>query len=325
MIFSITYTPPPPPYHPHRSRQPGFKERLIGGLLLASLLHVWMLGVVVIPWATYQLLAKGNTTLALVLVVYYVYRAVFPTKEWAFVRNIYRAGNRYFYPQMVLFDGFQQIPPDTRSLICMHPHGILTVGWALTSTSPAMAHANVKWLVTEALIRLPFISDFLSWNGCAHASKSYMHARMAKGANLALLPGGFEEATLYQHNAYRVYIRKRTGFVVYALRYGYKLYPSFVFGEEKCYYALGGFTELRLKLNQHKFPAVAFVGKLGLMPGWNQPLVTVVGPPVQLPKIDNPTDADVQKYHQQYVKALLELFDKYKSQYAEPGAKLEVF
>lgn len=30
---------------------------------------------------------------------------------------------------------------------------------------PALRRANIKWLATEALLMLPFISDFLSWNG----------------------------------------------------------------------------------------------------------------------------------------------------------------
>ncbi|EKU21095.1 diacylglycerol acyltransferase 2, partial [Nannochloropsis gaditana CCMP526] len=276
-----------------------------------------------------SVLARGDHTLVLVLLVYYAYRFVFPTKEWAFVRDIYRAGNRYFHPQEVVFDGFERIDPGSRSLICMHPHGILTVGWALTSTSATMSHAHVKWLVTEALLRLPFISDFLSWNGCAHASKAYMQARMSRGANLALLPGGFEEASLYQRNAYRIYIRKRTGFIAYALRYGYRVYPAFVFGEEKCYYSLlpdwAWLTAVRLWVNKYRMPAVAFVGKLFLVPGWDQPLITVIGSPVQLPKIENPGQKDVERYHQVYVKALLELFDKHKGAYAEAGASLEVW
>ena len=283
------------------------------------------MGVISFPLTLYLLLAKGDATLLIVLLIYYSYRFIFPTKEWAFVRNMYRCGAKYFYPQQVLFDGFKELSPNTKALICMHPHGILTVSWALASTDPVLAHANIKWLVTEALIRLPFISDFLSWNGCAPASKDYMSARMSKGANLALLPGGFEEATLYKRNAYRIFIKKRTGFIVYALRYGYKIHPAFAFGEEKCYWALGGCEKFRLWLNQYKFPAVAFVGKLGIVPGWDQPLVTVIGPAVQLPQIAKPTDADIQKYHQIYVKALVELFEKHKGHYAEPGATLEVF
>jgi tetrahydromethanopterin S-methyltransferase subunit A len=72
-------------------------------------------------------------------------------------------------------------------------------------------------------------------------------------------------------------------------------------------------------------PAVAFVGKLFLVPGWDQPLITVIGSPVQLPRIENADQKDVERYHQVYVKALLELFDKHKGAYAEAGASLEVW
>lgn len=159
------------------------------------------------------------------------------------------------------------------------------------------------------------------------ASKEYMSARMAKGANLALLPGGFEEATLYKRDAFRVYLRKRTGFIVYALRFGYKIYPTFCFGEEKTYYTLGldFLTPFCLWLNSYKFPTVCFTGKYGLMPSPHQHLVTVVGPPLQLPRIERPTAADVEKHHQLYCKALLELFDRHKAQYGAGDKTLELF
>lgn len=159
------------------------------------------------------------------------------------------------------------------------------------------------------------------------ATKQYMCARMAKGANLALLPGGFEEATLYKRDAFRIYIRKRTGFLVYALRYGYKIYPALNFGEEKTYFTLGldSLTPLCLRLNQYKFPTVCFIGKFGLMPSPDQHLVTVIGAPLQLPQIDKPTKEDIEKYHQLYCKALLALFDKHKAKYGAADKQLELF
>lgn len=185
------------------------------------------------------------------------------------------------------------------------------------------------------------------------ATKQYMGARMAKGANLALLPGGFEEATVYKRNAFRIYIRKRTGFIVYALRYGYKLYPyvrpprflhtschilsymptylplsrTFCFGEERTYFTCGldFLTPFCLWLNQYKIPTVCAVGTFGLMPSPNQHLVTVIGPPLQLPKIEKPTAEDVAKYHQLYVRSLLALFDKHKAKYGAADKQLEVF
>ena len=40
---------------------------------------------------------------------------------------------------------------------------------------------------------------------------------------MALLPGGFQEATLFARNRHRVYINQRKGFIKYALRHGYVL------------------------------------------------------------------------------------------------------
>jgi len=58
---------------------------------------------------------------------------------------------------------------------------------------------------------------------------------MAKGTNVALLPGGFEEATLTTPKENRIFIKHRKGFIKYAMRYGYRVYPVFVFGENKMY------------------------------------------------------------------------------------------
>lgn len=52
-----------------------------------------------------------------------------------------------------------------------------------------------------------YVSVCLSYGVCG----GVVQARMKKGQNLGLLPGGFEEATLYARGAYRVYIQNRTG------------------------------------------------------------------------------------------------------------------
>lgn len=54
---------------------------------------------------------------------------------------------------------------------------------------------------------------------------------MKKGNNVALLPGGFEEATISSKKENKVFIKSRKGFIKYAMRYGYKVYPTFIFGE----------------------------------------------------------------------------------------------
>eukprot|EP00128_Syssomonas_multiformis_P018906 Colp12_sorted_trinity150504_noHs@33055 len=53
----------------------------------------------------------------------------------------------------------------------------------------------------------------------------------------------------------------------------------------------------------------------GLMPK-RIPLISVVGAPIDCPKIAEPTQADVDKYHDLYVNALQELYNQHKDIYA---------
>ena len=61
---------------------------------------------------------------------------------------------------------------------------------------------------------------------------------MKRGENLALIPGGFEEASITSSDKITIFIRK--GFIKFALKYGYNLYPTITFGEEKAFKYLEG-------------------------------------------------------------------------------------
>ena len=55
-------------------------------------------------------------------------------------------------------------------------------------------------------------------------------------------------------------------------------------------------------------------------------LVSVVGKPLELPLIPNPTEEDVSKWHGLYVEALVDVFERNKRKYAaDPESTLEVF
>jgi hypothetical protein len=103
----------------------------------------------------------------------------------------------------------------------------------------------------------------------------------------------------------------------------------YVFGEERTYLTFHWLVRLRLRLNALKLPAVAFFGLplIPFLPLRHAPLTTVVGPPLQLPRIESPTAEDVALWHAKYVDALVALFEKHKGVHAFEGdsAKLEVF
>lgn len=51
-----------------------------------------------------------------------------------------------------------------------------------------------------------------------------------------------------------MYLRNRKGFIVYALRYGYRVSPVYTFGEELLYSSFERWPNFRLWLNKWKIP-----------------------------------------------------------------------
>lgn len=154
---------------------------------------------------------------------------------------------------------------------------------------------------------------------------------MKNGEDVALPPGGFEEATLTSLTQDRVFIKKRTGFVRLCLQYGIAIRPVYVFGERKCYWNVQGAFQARINLNRYGIPTIFVWGNpiLPILPKLSAEIYTVVGEPIILPRIENPTRDDVTRYHKKYVDALVKLFDEYKEDAYGPDAaktiKLEVW
>ncbi|KAG3111694.1 hypothetical protein PI125_g8901 [Phytophthora idaei] len=74
-------------------------------------------------------------------------------------------------------------------------------------------------------------------------------------------------------------------------------------------------------------PGVLFFGRpeCFYLPRTDVDLITVVGKPLILPRIDHPTKEDIREHHEQYVATLQELFDRYKGVYAvDPETTLEI-
>jgi 2-acylglycerol O-acyltransferase 2 len=146
------------------------------------------------------------------------------------------------------------------------------------------------------------------------------------GENVGLIPGGFQEASLYIRDRHRVVLKRKTGFIKYALQFGYKVVPVYVFGEEKTLWKIDLFPKrFALWLNKFNIPATVFYGKYGLLPDDDIDVRVVVGEPLQMPTIPEPTAEDVSKHHDAYVKALKSLFDKHKkSNGVDADVELEI-
>jgi 2-acylglycerol O-acyltransferase 2 len=158
-----------------------------------------------------------------------------------------------------------------------------------------------------------------------------MNSYLKNGENVALPPGGFEEATLTSTKIDRVFIRRRYGFVRLCLRYGVRIRPVYAFGEGKLFSNVQGLWRTRLALNRFGIPTIVSWGRpfFPLLPKKGIKMHIVVGRPLILPKIENPTIDDVTLWHEKYINELKRIYDEHKhvAYGSEEGkvSKLEVW
>ena len=69
-----------------------------------------------------------------------------------------------------------------------------------------------------------------------------------------------------------------------------------------------------------------FVGMFGLPlgPPKPAPLVVIIGKPIVLPKIDNPSNEVIEKYHSQFIEAYEKLYNDHKDDYGCKDISLNI-
>jgi hypothetical protein len=97
-------------------------------------------------------------------------------------------------------------------MIAMGPHGIFCSGWTVNMIMHKdFEGKDYKFLVSSQLMKVPIISDIMKFFGGDSVDKETMIKIMKKGQNLALMPGGFEESTIFQNGKHRLFIKNRKG------------------------------------------------------------------------------------------------------------------
>jgi len=215
-------------------------------------------------------------------------------------------------------------------LYAVHPHGIFCMGFIQLVLHPAMG--QVTFCFSSYLYNSPLFLILGKLVGRPDkASKSSMTALMRRGADLAITPGGFEEATLTSGGvAERVYVKRRAGFLKYCLAHGVSVCPVYAFGENRLYGNPQGGWGPRHWLNGFGVPTILPLGRwlFPLVPR-PKPLLVVVGSPLHFPRAPHPTAAQVAAAHAEYVAALTALFERHKAEAyggeASSGLSLELW
>lgn len=297
------------------------RDPLRGTFCLALYVGIWVISFAVTPIMVFCL-ATGRYAPATILFISVALCYVIPVRPHPKFRAFLRTYlGRYFQEASIRFE---QVPdPDHQrpSIFCLTPHGIVSLTSAHLYLTEELNHV---YFCFSTMLRLsPYfrlLSELIGHT--SNVRKSTILYHMALRRSLALTPGAWHEATLHSHRKDRVYIKQRRGFIKYALQHNYTVTPSYSFGEKDTYCNLQGGYRFRFWLNSHGILAVVPWGRL-LCPLLPRVVKhhTVVGCPIDLPHIPNPTVKHITYWHQVYIDRLVDIFDRYKVQFYGESAR----
>ena len=179
------------------------------------------------------------------------------------------------------------------------------------------------------LFNVPLLRHILlAFGCCVPATKAGVRRLLTERTTFGIIPGGSEEVAIHQPGRENLYLKKRAGFLKYALQHGYTVVIAFTFGESDLYSSLSALRPLNLWLvKRFGFVLPVFCGSwfFPLLPRRDVPLHTVFGKALVLPRLDDPTAEQVAEWHATYMRELEDLYESHKAQFGYADRKLTFF
>lgn len=228
------------------------------------------------------------------------------------------------------------LDPKHNYIFAYHPHGIMSFGafcnFGTDSTDFSLIFPNLKPHLTTLAgnFKVPLYRDYLLAAGmCSvtHSSIDYLLSSQRSGNAVIIVVGGAAEALNCIRNKHILILKKRKGFIRKALVNGASLVPVYSFGENEVlqqYHFEPGSWKKTLQETFRRwigFAPCIFFGQgifssasKGIMP-LRKAINTVVGKPIPVPKMENPSEHEVDIYHALYVTSLQDLFNAHKERF----------
>mmetsp|Transcript_58352 Transcript_58352/g.190312 ORF Transcript_58352/g.190312 Transcript_58352/m.190312 type:complete len:317 (+) Transcript_58352:110-1060(+) len=239
------------------------------------------------------------------------------------VRACFRAFvQRVFTVEKTVLEAADKLASCKQCILAIHPHGVLSLDHLLTviafdsDLDRAAPQCRRSALSAGVLFKLPVLREVLLWTGCVDAGGKTVDACLKAGLSLSVVPGGEREQLLAQRGPLEcIVLKKRKGFVKYALRHGVALVPVYCFGEAQLYHQSQFLMQFRSWVQRTIGIALVLPLGPGGLPGipFPSPLRMVVGAPLDMPRIEQPTEAQISEHHARYMAELEGLFKRHNT------------
>ncbi|XP_032681289.1 2-acylglycerol O-acyltransferase 2-B-like [Odontomachus brunneus] len=237
------------------------------------------------------------------------------------------------------------LDPKKSYLFVCTPHGLLSAGVVgsfgtdILDCKKLFPGLEMRSIILDQHFKMPFFREYVSTLCCCASNAESIKYLLSSppespftGRATILIVGGASESLESRPGTYRILVKKRKGFVKLALQHGVPLVPVFSFGETDLFNQLYGPEGSLFRRFQHYIrksiglAPVIFSGRgffqysFGLIPK-RAPISVVVGSPIELPKIAQPTADQINEYHEKFIQRLTELFETHKHNYLKNPEK----
>lgn len=222
----------------------------------------------------------------------------------------------YFGAECIMEGNFRR---DKNYLIVYHPHGLFGIAHGLYSKELYDKY-GIESLFTGAdvIFLMPLLRRLMTWWGCCGVSAEPLRRllRTPWPHNVAMLqPGGVAEM-FYGTDREQILLSRRKGFCKMCLQTGASIVPCYCFGANEVYTRHFGPQSVLARLSSMlRVSLVPWSGRwwlpFGVVPHRCK-LVVVLGAPIDVEVVAQPSSDQVEALHAQYVATLRELFDRHK-------------
>ncbi len=296
-----------------------------GGSLLVVGSFVW---VPMAIWLGWKKCKTRRRRIIYVLVLCVVLS--WPARRWeAVVRHgLWSRFVEYFAVEVVADD---PLPKDPSVLYAVIPHGTFPFGVGVLSLGPLNRIFNkVRPVVASAVLRFPGFGQLISSIGGIDARPREVSKAIQEGSSVSICPGGIAEMFwgypkegCLPREEY-AFLRSRKGFIRMAMKHGVPVVPVYCFGNTHAMHKAKTPWILEALSRLLKTSLILTWGRWGLPIPYRVPLLYAVGKPLRLLQADNPTPAQVEAAHAQFLEALSDLFDRYKCYYGWGNKTLRI-
>ena len=215
------------------------------------------------------------------------------------------------------------------AIFAIEPHDILPLSiFAFNDCLGGLKNHKCLGCVTSLCFYIPIIRHIYTWVNAVSADRLNLKKMLRKGISPVLCPGGLQEVTLMKNeNECVLYLNSRFGFIKLALEEGCPIIPCFCFGLRKTFKYWIPKNKILINIGRSLgvLPMIFFgVWNIPFSPAKPVDYTNIIGSPLILPKIENPSIEEIQKYHQIFIREITKLYEENKAFHGMENVTLRI-